>query len=127
MSGDSRGRTRLETLASAAEFQRVLADGERLAGRFVLLFFRRAARSGVRVGVSASARIRTNVERNRVKRLLREAARHEVCRLTGAWDLVLIGRASAVGRSLDDVERDVRELLGRMQGSALGAGEEVRC
>lgn len=58
---------------------------------------------------------------------MREAARHEVCRLTGAWDLVLIGRASAVGRSLEDVERDVRELLGRMEGPGPGGGEGVRC
>lgn len=107
-------RHRLVSLGSPTEFQRVVAEGGRFSGRFVLLFARSAPETGaVRVGVSASGRAGSKVIRNRLKRLLREASRRCVEDLGPGADVVLIAKAGAVGHRLEELEADVRELFRR--------------
>lgn len=108
------------TLGPPAEFQRVISSGGRLHGRYALLFFARSDREGIRLGVSASNRAGTNVVRNRLRRLLREAVRQEAEGLgAGAgYDLVLIAKASAVGHGLADVAGDVRRLFSELAGGS---------
>ncbi len=102
------------SLGDPAEFQRVIAGGGKLQGRYVLLFFSRSDREGIRLGVSASGKAGSNVVRNRLKRLLREAVRQEVAGLGPGYDLVLIAKAGAVGHKLVDVACDVRQLFAEL-------------
>jgi ribonuclease P protein component len=74
----------------------------------------RAGRGAVaRVGLTVSSKVGESVVRNRVKRRLREAVRHELSALP-AVDLVIVARASSVKASVDDFRAWLRRATARM-------------
>jgi ribonuclease P protein component len=66
-----------------------------------------------RVGLVVSAKVGGAVQRNRVKRRLREAVRHELHRFP-AVDVVLVARGSATAATLDELRGWVRRLAARV-------------
>lgn len=91
---------RRSRLSRSQDFDRVYRSGRSVANRYLVLYcFSRPEEglSGVagresRVGFSVSKRLGSAVERNRVKRALREAYRLCECRLQSSFDFVLIAR-----------------------------------
>lgn len=69
------------------------ADGP-LAASWAPASARGASVAAARVGLTVSSKVGDAVERNRIKRRLREAVRHELATLP-AVDLVLVARGSA--------------------------------
>lgn len=85
---------------------------ERLSGRLLVLHHRaRSADGPARLTVMASRRVGTAVDRNRAKRLLREAAR------TISWpvgtDVVLVARPGCAAAELPAVVADLEDVLTR--------------
>lgn len=82
-------------LSRSGEFDRVYRDGSSQATRHLVLysFPRREEQEGdVRLGVSASRKVGGSVERNRVKRVMREAFWNLADRLPAGHDFVLVAR-----------------------------------
>jgi ribonuclease P protein component len=98
---------RRRRLSRSAEFERVYRQGRSKGNRFLVLYaFPReeadAASDGPRLGLSVSRRVGGAVERNRVKRVLREAFWAEAERLPAGSDYVVVARPDA--RDLADRE-----------------------
>ena len=70
-----------------------------------------------RVGITVSSKVGGAVIRNRVKRQLREAIRHEIATLP-AVDLVLVARSSAVRAGVPEFRAFLRAAKDRMSGGA---------
>ena len=66
-----------------------------------------------RFGFSVSRRIGGAVERNRAKRLMREAVRSQVQYIVPGYDMVFIARKPIRGVALVDVHRAIVKLLGQ--------------
>jgi ribonuclease P protein component len=97
-----RPRARRGRLSHSGDFDRVLRHGRSHAGReLVLHVFPRSTEGSTRLGLSVSRKVGGAVERNRVKRLLREAFMREEERLPAGTDVVLVAR------------RDIRDLVDR--------------
>jgi ribonuclease P protein component len=95
-SAGSRPRPGRGRLSRSADFDRVFRSGRSYGGReFVLYVFPRAEDGQPRLGLSVSRKVGGAVERNRVKRLLREAFAVESARLPAGIDAVIVARQEA--------------------------------
>jgi ribonuclease P protein component len=91
--------SRRRRLSRSAEFERVYRQGRSKGNRFLVLYaFSRAADEqddGPRLGLSVSRKVGGAVDRNRVKRVLREAFWAEAERLPPGSDYVVVARPDA--------------------------------
>jgi ribonuclease P protein component len=99
-SGVAARRSKRGRLSRSAEFDRVFRQGRSHANRVLVLHaFPRAraenAPAEQRLGLSVSRRVGGAVDRNRVKRLLREAFELESARLPEGQDVVIVARPDA--------------------------------
>jgi ribonuclease P protein component len=95
-------RRRRGRLSRSGDFERVYRDGRSHANRFLVLYaFPRADsdhdHEQVRLGISVSRKVGGAVERNAVKRALREAFWSFDERLPRGHDFVLVARPDAAG------------------------------
>jgi ribonuclease P protein component len=103
-------------LTRAAEFDAVTQLGRAVSGRYLTLRFRAAEGGDVaRVGYAVPRRVGGAVDRNQVKRRLREAVARNEELLRPATDYVLIARpglaAAADAQGFDWLVGQVQELL----------------
>ena len=105
-------------LSRSGEFDRVYRDGSSHATRYLVLYtFPRGEeeREDVRLGVSVSRKVGGAVDRNKVKRVLREAFWTLADRLPPRHDFVIVARAE-IGDliekdGMDGVRADLEEAL----------------
>jgi ribonuclease P protein component len=113
----SRGR-----LTRSAEFERVYRQGRSTANRYLVLYiFPNPAIDQPRVGLSVSRRVGGAVQRNRVKRVLREAVAAAAERLGSQRDVVVLARPDIMelveSEGLAGVHASLVELIDRKPSS----------
>ncbi len=111
-------RPRRRRLSRSAEFERAYRQGRSHGNRhFVVYAFPRGADSdqGARLGLSVSRKVGGAVERNHVKRLLREAFDAEAQVVPAGHDVVVVARPAArelaEREGLEGIRGALRELL----------------
>jgi len=120
---------RRRRLSRSAEFERVYRQGRSKGNRYLVLYaFPRDDESserdedGPRLGLSVSRRVGGAVDRNRIKRVLREAFWAEAERLPAGSDYVVVARPDARDlaerEGAEAVRATLAELVDALGGSA---------
>ncbi|MGD2145079.1 MAG: ribonuclease P protein component [Anaerolineae bacterium] len=103
-------------LRHSRDVERVYDEGESWAHPLLVLVIRPNVVGFSRVGVAASRKVGNAVQRNRAKRLLREAARSLYPTFESeGWDIMLIARPKLIDVGEMAVEEALASLLGRAE------------
>jgi ribonuclease P protein component len=120
-------------LSRSAEFERVYRQGRSTGNRYLVLYaFANPSASGPRLGLSVSRKVGGAVERNRIKRLLREGFAKFEPELDPSQDVVLVARPTALDlaerEGLAGLEASLGELIEKagLRGATRTIAEEQR-
>ena len=122
---------RRHRLSRSRDFDAVYRHGRSIATRFLVLYwFEREGPDGTsRLGIAVPRKLGTAVERNRLKRQLREVWRDLLPALPSQHDYVLVARPglveSADRRGFGWLRERVNELLQKARGSEPKLREDV--
>ena len=106
----------MERLRQRADFLAAAQASKVATAGFVLQSRNRDDSGPVRVGFTVSRKVGSAVERNRVRRRLREIVRRSAAaELHGGHDYVLIGRRAALSLPFEQLNEDFQGALRRLR------------
>jgi ribonuclease P protein component len=106
----------VERLRRRADFLAAAAGIKSPTAGFVLQVRPRGDGSPARVGFTVTRKVGTAVERNRVRRRLKEAVRLAAATgLPAGNDYVLVGRRTALSLPFEQILNDFKRALGRLR------------
>jgi ribonuclease P protein component len=104
---------RIERVRHRPEYEAIYEKGTRTSGRFMTVFVLPNGRDFVRLGIAATRKLGSAVQRNRTKRLVREAFRRNKPR--AGLDIVVIPRREMLETDYAHVEADFLAILKRRE------------
>lgn len=97
------------------DFRRVWKEGRSWAHPLFILWAAPNELSNTRFGLTASRKVGNAVERNRARRLLREAVRHLASYVPPGWDVVLVARRTILKAKAQRVQQALKAVLRRAE------------
>jgi ribonuclease P protein component len=114
-------------LRKHADYQLVYKAGRKQFGKQIAYFYalrpadRRSDTPGARIGLTVPKALGKAVDRNRIKRRMREAVRRNLPLLTAAVDVILHPRRSVIDAEFAAIEREVGVIFRAIQSNCARA------
>lgn len=101
----------IERIRQRPEFERVYKSGAKAHGRYMTVFVLPNGGALARLGVAATRKIGSSVDRSRAKRLAREVFRRH--KTASALDIVVVPRREMLAAPFESLEADYNSTLRR--------------
>ena len=95
------------------DFDITYRKGKSVGDRFVVIFYKRNNLSYSRKAFLASKKVGNSVQRNRARRLMKEAFRLSLINLPEGYDFIIIARNTIDGASCQMVQRSLESAFKR--------------
>ena len=102
---------KLVTICRNNDFRRIYARGKSYVTPLVVVYVLKNRTKNVRVGITTSKKVGNAVQRNRSRRVIREAFRALAPRVRPGFDLVLVARGKTPYVKSTDVRRQLERQL----------------
>ncbi len=109
----------------SVEYRKVYDEGRRRSLDFLLAFALQNGKPMSRIGLTVSRVVGGSVERNLVKRRLREAVRHHLPELGPGWDIVFNARQSAKGVAFAALDATVGKFFRSLSAERAGGNSSL--
>ena len=93
-----------ESLKKNRDFQNVYRNGKSYGNKYLVMYILPAGTEKNRVGISVSKKVGNSVVRHRLTRLIRESYRLQEAHFQCGFDMVIIARVNAKGRTYQEIE-----------------------
>ncbi len=123
MTAAAGGFGRDRRVRSRRDFAAIYGDRRSIRNRNLTFCWRPAPGDCSRLGLSVGRRIGNAVQRNRVKRILREVFRREAGTFSRPLDIIVIPRSFRTAADFDEMLSSFRHLLRKLERELEGAGE----
>ena len=110
-------------LKKRSEFQRAYQEGNKYWDRYFVIYVRPTGFGRSRLGITVSKKVGKSVQRNRVKRLIRESFRHLRPQIQIGYDVVVVGRSAATRLKCQEAQNALCRLF---QRASILNGADVR-
>ena len=107
----------MPTLRAREDFARISAQGGSRSDRLMVVRFVPNGRDHDRFGISTGRRLGGAVQRNRVRRRVREILRRFPNDTGHGWDVLIVARPPAVDASFDELRATLERLLELVRGT----------
>jgi ribonuclease P protein component len=111
----------VSTLRSREDFARISAKGRTRSDRLMVVRFVPNACDHDRFGISTGRRLGGAVQRNRVRRRIREVLRQGSNDTGHGWDILIVARPASVDASFSELRTAVEHLVDAVRGSVKAA------
>ena len=105
---------KLPVLKKNSDFQRVYRKGKYASSETLVVYYVKRRTSIVRIGITTSKKVGKSVQRNRMRRLIRENIRLLHDQLAPGMDLVIVVRKANPDANLYSIGREMRFLLKKL-------------
>ena len=96
------------------EFQRLYNKGKSAASPILILYCRKNGRKYNRLGITVSKKVGNAVQRNKLRRRLRETYRINEGLFVGGWDLIVVARIKSRFVLYSELSADFLSLSARL-------------
>ena len=106
--------TKADRILKRSEFIALSKLGRRVQNTDFIAYFLPTQHSQSRLGVTVTKKVGQAVERNRIKRLVREGFRLNRHCLSGKWDISIIAKRQSAGITSEKAFRSVQNIFDRI-------------
>ena len=96
------------------EFRRLYNKGKSAASKYIVVYCRRNGSQENHLGITVSKKVGGAVQRNRVRRRIKEIYRLNEPEITRGYDIVIVARVSSVEATYNELNNSVISLMKKL-------------
>jgi ribonuclease P protein component len=101
----------IQSLKKNNEFRHVFSAGNREIGKYITIYILPGKQQNNRVGIVIKREIGNAVQRNKVKRIIREIWRTKCNQLISGYDVVILVRKKIIYARFSEIESEMVKLI----------------